>query len=222
MVLIAASVLAYAMTPIPVVDLRDVDLENQVPSSFGQWRQVRVPLLQADLAPRDAAGNSEADRFYPYDQTVMRTYTGPGGNVVMLALAWGSKQRQEIKVHRPELCYMGQGFHVAEQRLDPVVVGKDKVLMTTRLLTTNQSRTEPVTYWIRIGDKISLSAWQSRVEILKEGLHRRITDGILVRISQVIPDSGSAEASYKVQDQFIRALLSSTDAKTRRVLVGEL
>lgn len=219
-ILVAAWGAAYALRPTPVIDARDVDLERQIPDSFGQWRHVRTNLLQVDLAPRGENGQAEASILWPYDQTLSRAYQRADGQTIMLALAWGSKQRQEIKVHRPELCYSAQGLQVVEQRISPVNLSEGKAVSATRLLTKNPSRIEPVTYWVRIGESVVVVASQTRLEILREGLHGRIPDGILVRVSQALSPSASADSSYEVQDDFIRALFLALDAKGRRLLVG--
>ena len=57
----------------------------------------------------------ETDPEAPYDDVLMRSYTNAHGEVVMLALAYGRHQRQEIKIHRPELCYTSQGYAVLQE-----------------------------------------------------------------------------------------------------------
>jgi EpsI family protein len=221
LLLVAASGLAYGLRPSPVMDVRDVDLERQIPTAFGQWHEVRTGLVQIDLAPRGENGKQEATLVWPYDRTLTRVYQRADGQVVMLALAWGSKQRQEIKVHRPELCYPSQGMQVIEQKNAQLGLSSDAKLVVTHLLTRDASRVEPVTYWIRIGDRISLSAWQSRMEILKEGVRGRMPDGILVRVSQALPLTASPEGSYQVQENFLQELYSVADPAARRLLTGQ-
>jgi len=220
LVLVGASGLAYGLRPTPVVELRDVDLERQIPSSFGSWHEVRTGQVQVDLAPRGENGEPEATLIWPYDKTLTRVYKRADGQTLMLALAWGSKQRQEIKVHRPELCYAGQGLRVVEHRNTPLELSSGTQVVATRLLTKNNARMEPVTYWIRIGDKISFSAWQSRIQILQEGLHGRIPDGILVRVSQALPLEARVEESYAVQDDFLKQLYAAVDTAGKGVLVN--
>jgi EpsI family protein len=136
-------------------------------------------------------------------------------------LAWGSKQRQELKVHRPELCYAAQGLQIIEQKNAQLALSPDSKLIATHMLTRGASRVEPVTYWIRIGDRISLSAWRSRMEILKEGVRGRIPDGILVRVSQALPSTASPEGSYQVQENFLQELYAVADPAGRRLLTGQ-
>lgn len=69
----------------------------------------------------------------------------------------------------------------------------------TRLLAESSNRVEPVTYWIRIGEEIAISPWQSRIAILREGLQVRIPDGMFVRASSVFPKGQSHPNAYSVQ-----------------------
>jgi EpsI family protein len=222
LLLVGASGLAYALRPTPIVEARDVNLEHQIPTSFGEWHEVHTGLVQVDLAPRGENGEEEASLRWPYDQTLTRVYQRADGQMIMLALAWGSKQRQEIKVHRPELCYAGQGLQIVEQRNVSIELSTGGSVEANRLLTRNASRVEPVTYWIRIGDNIMAKGRKVRIEIFQQALRGRIPDGILFRVSQALPPSGSADASYKVQEAFIRELLSSVDQGGRRLLIGSV
>jgi EpsI family protein len=220
LLLVGASGLAYALRPTPMVEARDVNLEHQIPTSFGEWHEVRTGLVQVDLAPRGENGEEEASLRWPYDQTLTRVYQRADGQMIMLALAWGSKQRQEIKVHRPELCYAGQGLQIVEQRHVSLDLSPSASVEANRLLTRNASRVEPVTYWIRIGDNIMARGRKVRVEIFQQALRGRIPDGILFRVSQALPSGSAPDTSYRVQDDFIRALYAALDAGGRRLVVG--
>lgn len=197
-----------------------VALERRVPAQFGDWREVRSPFIQMDLAPRRDDGTT--DPSSPYDEVVMRSYVrASDGAVVMLALAWGAQQRQEVKIHRPELCYVAQGFDVARREHAILSLPGGQTVTTTRLLATSQSRVEPVTYWIRIGEEISLSPWQSRLAILREGLKGRTADGILVRVSQALPAGrADVERSYRIQQEFLSDLVRSVEEPARSVLTS--
>jgi EpsI family protein len=215
-VMVLASGLAFALHPIPAVEIGAVNLERQVPSSFGRWKEVKTAFVPMDLSPREGETNMDM----PYDQTLMRTYVRDDGNVVMLALAYGRVLRQEVKIHRPELCYVAQGFAIRGKEATSVDLGNGSAVPAYRLLTGNDNRTEPVTYWIRIGDKISMNAWQTRSEILRDGIRGRIPDGILVRVSQALTPTVAPEASYEIEGQFLRDLYSSLDAVGKRILIG--
>jgi EpsI family protein len=214
--MVVASGLAIALTPTRhAVPEGAVDLERMIPKQFGPWKQVETGIIQMDLAPRDGE-ETTTDR--PYDQALMRTYVRDDGAVVMLALAYGRTQRQEVKVHRPELCYVAQGFEVRSRT--PIQLRLDDQMQVSayHLVTGNDKRAEPVTYWIRIGDKMPSNAWESRAEIFREGLLGRIPDGLLVRVSSATRPSDPIDAAYQQQSEFLSDLWRSVDQPTRAVL----
>ncbi len=51
----------------------------------------------------------------PYDDVLMRAYGNSQGDIVLLAVAYGRNQRQEVKIHRPDVCYTAQGFQLVER-----------------------------------------------------------------------------------------------------------
>jgi EpsI family protein len=192
-----------------------VDLEAMVPKQFGAWTYVPSAVTQVDLSVK--RDGDEGSNTRVYDQVLMRTYRNPQGQSVMLALAWGRQQRQEVKIHRPELCYVAQGFRIESSR--PLEGLGDGSVRGTTLLTASTRRFEPVIYWVRIGDTLSSSAWQTRLYILREGIAGRIPDGILVRTSQVMRNGSQVEASLEVQRQFLADLVAAVPPAQRAVLV---
>lgn len=217
--MLAAAVLATMLAPVKLDAAgTDIDLEALVPKAFGDWRVVPSGIVQVDLTPRRDEERSTDD---PYDQTVMRTYVRNDGAVVMLALAYGQRQRQEVKIHRPELCYAAQGFEVRAREAASLDLRDGQRVAVTRLLAQGGARAEPVTYWIRIGDEITPSAWQSRLAILREGLQGRIPDGILVRVSSAQPRALlDQQAAYRAQAEFLRELLAALEPRVQRLLIG--
>jgi EpsI family protein len=219
--MLAAAGLAIALAPKKVDASGGLfDLDALVPKEFGEWREVRSAFVQVDLTPRRDGEAAERTTDSPYDQTVMRTYVHRNGARVMLALAYGSKQRQDVKIHRPELCYLAQGFQVGRKEHAVLSLDGGRSVALTRLVAEGSNRVEPVTYWIRIGEEISESAWQSRLAILREGLQGRIPDGILVRISTAYPEGHFEPRAYRVQTEFLHDLLSSLQPRAQQLLLG--
>jgi EpsI family protein len=198
-----------------MVAVNDVDLERQIPTSFGEWHEVKTGFAQVPVSEQDLASV-----FWPYDKMLSRVYQRSDGQIVMLALAWGSKQRQEVKIHWPEVCYSVQGFRVMERDRATVQSREAGAIPVTRLVTKGASRYELVVYWVRIGDTILFNSWQSRLKILSDGFKGRIPDGILVRASQPLSSLSNTPKSFATQEAFLQDLLSSVDEKTRRLLAA--
>ncbi len=157
----------------------------------------------------------------PYDQTLMRTYVNSKGQVVMLALAWGAKQRQEVKVHRPDLCYVAQGHKVKQfssAQFSGIAADHGPVI-GSKMVTEGPHGGEAVMYWIRIGDIYSESAVATRVHILLEGISGRIPDGILVRASIQIRGQEDAQTAWPVMEAFLTDLVAATPFGTRKLMI---
>ncbi|MES2090192.1 MAG: exosortase C-terminal domain/associated protein EpsI [Pseudomonadota bacterium] len=191
-----------------------------VPKQFGVWRELSNPMLQVDIS----VPNESTSRDQPYDDSVSRTYSDASGHQVMLALAYGRNQRQEVKIHRPELCYPAQGFKV--NRLEPVSFPikslNGEQIIGNRMIATNvnNNHTEAVSYWIRIGSIYSQDAVKTRIHILKEGLQGRRTDGVLVRVSQQLKPGQDPQDLFKVQEQFAADLAQATSASGQKLLIN--
>ena len=214
----AAALAAYALTPTRLVE-SPTSLASIVPSRFGSWQEIPSAVRQADLFVRRDTG---PDMNNPYDDVLMRSYTNSLGETVMLALAYGRRQTQEVKIHRPELCYIAQGYQITADS-QTVIDGAPglRPIDGHRLLAEAPGRTEAISYWIRIGDLFSQDAWQTRSYLFREGLlKRRVPDGILVRASQFVSDPTQLDATYRVQERFLLELVQATAPAGRRMLVG--
>src|ERR1700730_1158923 len=215
MLLMAA--LAYAIAPTRQVSPNSVALERMIPKQFGQWVEQGAAVEQV---PTQIEGGSRADRAL-YDQVLMRTYRRQSdGGMVMLALAYGRRQAQEFKIHRPEPCYYSQGYDVRFVGRTRVLLGPSFGVDSNLLLARNRARYEPVTYWIRVGDRISLSAWETRWLIFKDGISGSVPDGILVRASSVIQTEADSASAFRLQKSFFADLYHSLSPAARSAIAG--
>ena len=216
-VLLGAAAAALALTP-SLSYVQDVpSLDQTVPRQFGDWKEVATPYIQVDLSTRR---DGETTTEQPYDETVMRAYRNSRGEVVMLALAYGERQRQEVKVHRPDLCYVSQGFRILDLRPTTFdkVNGAKAPFEGKRMLATSRGRMEAVSYWMRIGDLYSENAWETRGYLIKEGLAGRVPDGILVRASRPVANAKEAEAAYPQLEAFLAELAAATPERSAALL----
>jgi EpsI family protein len=214
--LAGAAGVAVLLSPKTLTQSVAPDLEHDVPKRIGEWQVVESPLVQVGLTT-----GKETDMNQPYDETVMRTYQDGKGHVIQIALAWGQRQRQEIKIHRPELCYPAQGYTVSalrEATFPARTVGGQPITGKRMVTKDRNEQTQLVSYWIRIGHVYSSSAWATRLHILQEGLKGRMTDGILVRASQYVPSDQDQEAAFKLQEQFMADLVQASPPQAKDAL----
>lgn len=214
-----AAWVGYAMVPHESMQPKLPRLDQLVPERFGAWVNVPTPLVQVDVTVNESGEARSTDS--PYDETVMRTYVNrQTGEAVMLALAYGRQQHQEVKIHRPELCYYAQGAAVSDLRLlRPDELSGVVPEGTKSMLGVMPDHKEEVLYWIRVGNVISRSALQTRGYIFKEGLKGVIPDGILVRSSQVLQGRGQVPHSIHVQQQFLNDLVMALPPDKRHLLI---
>ena len=185
-------------------------LEQMVPRSFGEWQvDTRVMPLQVDPATQ-----AKLDKIY--NQTLGRTYVNRAGERIMLSIAYGGDQGDNMGVHKPEVCYTAQGFTVRDGRQGSLDTGLG-VLPVKRLFAVAGARQEPITYWITVGRKATMPGMQQRLQELRYGLSGTVPDGMLVRVSSI---DGEAASAYALQDRFVRALLAALDAPARERLAG--
>ncbi|WP_169732470.1 exosortase C-terminal domain/associated protein EpsI [Derxia gummosa] len=198
-----------------------VDIEAAAPRSFGDWVVINTSL---DNPMLNVGGNSTDS---PYDQTLYRAYRNGRGQVIQLAIAWGRNQRQEIKIHRPELCYEAQGLHVSAVRsvAFPVIdsVGHPLPILGKFLVGSDQTgaQRQLVGYWIRIGRIFSESALETRLHLITEGLAGRIPDGVLVRASIQVPDPSEDDEAEAEIKAFLSQLIEAMPVGMREIAVGK-
>lgn len=183
-------------------------LEAMIPKQFGDWREVpqRVQVINPQV-------QKMLDK--DYSQVLTRTYVNAEGYWVMLSLAYASGQQRTLRLHKPETCYSGNGFTLHRTEASQVATPFGEISVR-RLFTSKGSREEPVTYWLRVGDK-AVQAWQSKLVELSYTFTGRNPDGLLFRISSIDPDQARAN---QLQDQFIIELLQTVSPVERKHLSG--
>lgn len=207
--MLLCAVAANTLRPTSVSD-PGFQLEQLIPTAFGDWK------LDTSVVPIAPSPDVQASLDKIYDQILSRTYVNPRGERVMLVVAYGGEQSDSLKAHRQEVCYAAQGFSIAGMRDDSVHFdGADVPIV--RMHAVRGRRSEPVSYWFTMGDKVAMGRAERLVTQVSYGLQGRIPDGLLMRVSNV---SGDVAASYDTHDEFLRALMHAVDPKTRQRLAG--
>jgi EpsI family protein len=187
----------------------EFSLEAMIPKHFGDWREQSQGIVQVI--------NPQAQKMLDetYNQILTRTYVNTDGYLIMLSIAYGSDQRGPMRAHEPEFCYPGAGFTLHRRQAAPLVTPFGEIPVR-RLFTTKGARAEPLTYWVRIGDR-AVEGWQWKLVELSYTLTGRIPDGLIFRVSSIDPDQARAN---QVQDQFINQLLTTASPADRMRLSG--
>lgn len=177
-------------------------LHSLVPEAFGDW------TVDPNLIPvlSDPTVQSKLDTLY--SETLNRTYVNKRGQRIMLSMAYGRNQNSEsTAAHRPEFCYVAQGFSIRG-------FGKDKVslpnhqLEVVRLEAQIGRRIEPISYWVTLNDEAITPGIDRKLRQLRYGLQGFIVDGMLVRISSIEEAAAPAGSTpdYRLHDRFMADL----------------
>jgi EpsI family protein len=210
--LLAAAGGAFALTPRNRLNLLgDKKLEKAVPLKIGSWS---VTPSNAVILPDSQEGSLSA-RIY--DQTVSRLYTSDSDLPVMMVIAYGSTQSDQLQLHRPEACYTAVGFQITEARAVKVPVTPAAKLPARELVASNNERTEPILYWTRIGDYLPVNGTEQRTMKLRSEFRGYVADGVLVRLSTVGEPS---EETFGALQRFAAAMLLAVDPVALPALVG--
>lgn len=210
--MVCSAALTRALTPTErMADAQGrFSLEQLVPRGFGDW-QVDASVIPLQVDP---ATQAKLDKIY--NQTLSRTYVNRGGERIMLSIAYGGDQGDNMGVHKPEVCYAAQGFTVGDGRTASLDTGFG-MLPVKHLFAVAGARQEPITYWITVGRKATKPGMEQRLQELRYGLSGTVPDGMLVRVSSI---GGDTAAAYALQQQFIRSMLQALDGRSRERLVG--
>lgn len=209
--LLGASGAAYALTPRRKYSLLgDADLDKMIPHSFGGWRAVPTDAL---VVPKTE--DSLVSRLY--SQSVGRVYENDDNEIVMMLVAYGSSQSDQLQLHRPEICYPAFGFQVRETRPISIPLAGNLAIPARRMVASSDLRREQIAYWTRVGEYLPTSGSDQRLSVLRTQLSGLVADGVLVRLSNLRHDS---ESGFQLNRRFAADFLKEVSKPARRVLLG--
>lgn len=186
-------------------------LETMIPRKFGEW--IELPDVVQQVVDPEVKQKLDAI----YGQVLARTYTNQTGHRVMLSIAYGANQgSDDFQAHKPEYCYSAQGFQVLTKQID-IFKGGSASIPLQRLIASQGRRTEPISYWITIGDTATLPGARRKLAQLKYALSGIIPDGMLIRVSSI---GENEKLEYLAHDNFIASMLNSITPIERRRITG--
>lgn len=184
--------------------------ESLAPHSFGDWEE-------AAFGSRAVVDPVQAETLaLIYSETVARAYRHkPTGRLIMLSLAYGRNQSTDTQLHTPEQCYPAQGFRVDDTRAHLINTPYGGI-KSVQMRTAMGPRTEPLTYFIRVGDEVVRGSRERNMARLHMATRGFLVDGLLVRVSEVTTRADS----FELQDKFVADFLSALNARDRGRVIG--
>lgn len=211
LMLFSGAVAKLISPTVKIADMRPaVDLNTAIPLQFGDWEEDKAQVSSV-VNPSTEAALKEI-----YAQTLSRTYVNKNGDRIMLSIAYGTDQSDNLSVHFPEGCYVGQGFGVTPTAFEKVSTTFGEI-PTARLVANMYARIEPVTYWIVVGDKVVTTSWDMKKVKLAYSLKGLIPDATLMRVSSITPDRA---AGYRLQQEFVDQMLKALTPAQRSHFAG--
>lgn len=181
--------------------------EQLVPKAFAGWRFETASGLV--LPPADQL------RDQLYSELLTRVYSHPSGPSVMLLIAYSGAQDGVIQVHRPEVCYPAGGYALPVIAPHALALANGVALPSRYIVAESDLRREQLVYWTRLGDHFPRTWLDQRIAVMEENIAGVIPDGVLVRVSTVMP--GDARATL---DGFARDLYAAVGNRMKTVMTG--
>jgi EpsI family protein len=208
---LAAAATAEALTPRrKLILLKGGKIDELVPRAFGSW----TAEASSGLVSPDQAGQLAKTL---YSEIVERIYhDAQSGAAVMLLAAYGDTQSDLLQLHRPESCYPAVGFTLESSRPTEIPLRNGAHLPGREVVALAEERRENILYWTRIGERLPQSAGDQRTARLRNAMDGYVADGILFRCSAV----GESQASFRLLNEFIPALLNASPPVILPALVG--
>ena len=209
----ASAALGLALKPRRQVRLlaHDQTMAEIVPRSFGTWSSQDVTDL---VAPK--IEGSLASKLY--SETVGRVYENAADHSqVMMLLAYGDTQSDDLQLHRPEICYPAFGFAISHNEVTPVSISHAAAVPARSLLAEAPDRREAIVYWSRLGEYLPLDRKAQQLARVRTAMRGEIADGVLARFSMVTQDPNP---SFVRLSEFASGLVMAVHPRARPALVG--
>jgi EpsI family protein len=208
----AAGTAAYGLQPRRRLSLQgSAKLEQIVPRQFGAWTSRDVSDLVAPQTPDSLMAKL-------YGETVGRVYQqATNGVEVMMLLAHGDTQSDELQLHRPEVCYPAFGFAISRSTPIALPLAGGVTVPARRLVAVAPGRQENIVYWSRLGEYLPIDGTQQRIDRLKTAMAGKVYDGLLARFSILGSDM---DAAFQSLEGFIGELVLAVQGPLRVSLIG--
>lgn len=192
--------------------LRSGKVADLAPAAFGDWTSENV----GDPYAVNGKGTLSAKI---YNELVVRMYSNSKLDAaILMLLAYGGKQSDELQLHRPEVCYPAFGYSLVRNEPTSLPIGKGVNLPARRLEATQEDHQESIVYWARMGELFPQDGAQQRAARLQIGLKGIVPDGLLCRFSVA---GAKVEQSWQLIDAFVVELLAAIAPDKRNVLIGD-
>jgi EpsI family protein len=209
---VVAAGVAYALQPRRHLSLLGQQrLDRIVPPAFGKWTSREA----GDLVSAQTDDSLAAEL---YDQMLERRYRHAVSETeIMVLMAHGEVQSNELQIHRPETCYPAFGFVLSNDRKIQLQLPGGSAIPARSLVADAPGRRETVIYWTRLGEFLPTDGSEQRTDRVRAALGGYVADGLLARFSVL---GATVETSFAAIVGFIPELLKAVSPEQLPALIG--
>lgn len=206
--LAAGAAVSYFNTPRALASpIAEARFQRLIPSKVGGWTSRKSAEL---VLPAEDEGQ---DKLYENLET--RIYEGNGLPAIMFLIAYSSVQRNDVQVHRPEVCYPAAGFPIVWTKPATIDAGNRK-LLGRELLADRGGLNERIIYWVRVGEEFPIGWADQRLTMALSNARGVTPDGVLFRVSTIEEDPEHAASALRM---FIKAFIATSSPSFRETVL---
>lgn len=157
----------------------------EIPDRIGRYRQYG----------QDIDAGDHTRRVLETSSILMRNYVAPNGWPVQLTIVYAGTTRRSL--HFPEVCLVGAGWEIMEQRAAPVGVAFE----AKRLVLVNGARREAVLYWFKTGDKLTGNYFLNAYHWAKNQLMFGAPTSAMIKLTAPV-QGGNSEMAFSILEDF--------------------
>ena len=197
--LAAGAALSQFATPRAIASpIAEQQFQRMIPDTVGGWTSRRSAEL---VLP---AVDDGQDKLYENLET--RIYEGDGLPSMMVLVAYSSVQRNDVQVHRPEICYPAAGFPILSTKPATIDVGPKNVY-GRELVADRGGLSERIIYWVRVGKEFPIGWADQRLTMAISNAKGVTPDGLLFRVSTIEQSPGFSPQALAF---FIKAFVATS------------
>ncbi len=207
--LLACGALAAVRQPSSTAKpISEEKFKKLLPATVGPWRS--RPSFELVLPPADTL----SEKLYENLET--RIYEGEGLPQIMFLIAYSSIQRNDVQVHRPEVCYPVAGLPILSNEARVSKIGNRSI--ETRFLSADRGGPkEYILYWTRVGLSYPLQWSDQRIAMMQSNLLGQLPDGALIRFSIISNDPVEASATLT---NFATQMAATLNTQAKMIFFG--
>lgn len=132
------------------------------------------------------------------DDTLIRWYKGPSGDVASLFIAYFKTQRNGQSPHSPKNCLPGSGWQPSESGRIMVKAGGDDIEINRYLVSRGENESL-VMYWYQSQGRVIADEFAAKFWLISDSIRHHRSDTALVRVIVGVPPNGGAAGRERAE-----------------------